>query len=190
MSFAQWRWAQGQGNAASCVLRIEAGGESLLLTGDLDEQAEAAFVAAHPGLAVDWLLAPHHGSRTSSSWRLLKALRPSAILLSRGRYNPFGHPHPEVLARWNSPHRGLLEPVDFIEICETSGLIATLSMNVMRKALIEARDWPAELKIAVKALTHTEDKSLAVEILEQHRRRERPEVAPRPQHGRGISLGM
>lgn len=102
VSFVQWRWAQGQGNAASCVLRIEAGGESLLLTGDLDEQAEAAFVAAHPGLAVDWLLAPHHGSRTSSSWRLLKALRPSAILLSRGRYNPFGHPHPEVLARWRA----------------------------------------------------------------------------------------
>ena len=55
----------------------------------------------------------------------------------------------EVLARWKSPERGLVEPSDFIEICESSGLIAALSMNVMRKALVEAKDWPAELKIAV-----------------------------------------
>ena len=65
--------------------------------------------------------------------------------------------------------------------------------TVARKDLrlyMSAQDAGPELKIAVKALTRTEDKSLAVEILEQHRRRERPEVAPRPQHGRGISLGM
>jgi EAL domain-containing protein (putative c-di-GMP-specific phosphodiesterase class I) len=72
----------------------------------------------------------------------------------------------EVLARWNSPHRGLLEPIDFIEICETSGLIATLSMNVMRKALIEARDWPAELKIAVNVSpVQFRDPQLAERIL-------------------------
>ena len=72
----------------------------------------------------------------------------------------------EVLARWNSPHRGFLEPVDFIEICETSGLIATLSMNVMRKALIEARDWPAELKIAVNVSpVQFRDPQLAERIL-------------------------
>ncbi len=55
----------------------------------------------------------------------------------------------EVLARWNSPRRGLLEPADFIEIAEASGLIAALSMKVMREALKEARDWPGHLKIAV-----------------------------------------
>ena len=72
----------------------------------------------------------------------------------------------EVLARWNSPHRGLLEPVDFIEICETSGLISVLSMNVMRKALIEAKDWPAELKIAVNVSpVQFRDPQLAERIL-------------------------
>ena len=55
----------------------------------------------------------------------------------------------EVLARWKSPRRGLVEPIDFIEICEASGLIAALSMDVMRKALIEAKSWPDGLKIAV-----------------------------------------
>ena len=72
----------------------------------------------------------------------------------------------EVLARWNSPHRGLLEPIDFIDICETSGLIASLSMNVMRKALIEAKDWPAELKIAVNVSpVQFRDPQLAERIL-------------------------
>ncbi len=72
----------------------------------------------------------------------------------------------EVLARWNSPHRGLLEPVDFIEICETSGLIAALSMNVMRKALVEAKEGPAELKIAVNVSpVQFRDPQLAERIL-------------------------
>jgi diguanylate cyclase (GGDEF)-like protein len=73
----------------------------------------------------------------------------------------------EVLARWKSPHRGLVEPSEFIEICEASGMIATLSMNVMRKALIEARDWPAELKIAVNiSPVQFRDPQLAERILQ------------------------
>jgi len=73
----------------------------------------------------------------------------------------------EVLARWKSPHRGLVEPSEFLEICETSGQIAALSMNVMRKALIEARDWPAELKIAVNiSPVQFRDPQLAERILQ------------------------
>ena len=72
----------------------------------------------------------------------------------------------EVLARWRSPARGLVEPVDFIEICEASGLIAALSMNVMRKALIEAKDWPSHLKIAVNiSPVQFRDSQLAERIL-------------------------
>jgi diguanylate cyclase (GGDEF)-like protein len=55
----------------------------------------------------------------------------------------------EVLARWNSPKKGLLEPVEFIEVAEASGLISQLSLSVMKSALIEAREWPSNLKIAV-----------------------------------------
>jgi len=72
----------------------------------------------------------------------------------------------EVLARWRSPRRGLVEPVDFIDICEASGMIAALSMNVMRKALIEAKDWPAHLKIAVNiSPVQFRDPQLAERIL-------------------------
>jgi diguanylate cyclase (GGDEF)-like protein len=55
----------------------------------------------------------------------------------------------EVLARWRSPAKGLLEPAEFIEVAEASGLISALSLSVMKQALLEARDWPSHLKIAV-----------------------------------------
>ena len=66
------------------------------------------------------------------------------ISLDTGDLNGF-----EVLARWRSPTRGVLEPAEFIEIAEQSGQIGALSMRVMEKAFIEARDWPTELKLAV-----------------------------------------
>jgi diguanylate cyclase (GGDEF)-like protein len=55
----------------------------------------------------------------------------------------------EVLARWLSPTKGLLEPDAFIDVAEASGLISELSLSVMAQAFREARDWPSHLKIAV-----------------------------------------
>jgi diguanylate cyclase (GGDEF)-like protein len=66
------------------------------------------------------------------------------ISLDTGELNGF-----EVLARWRSPKRGVVEPVDFIEIAEQSGQIGALSMRVMERAFQEARDWPTNLKLAV-----------------------------------------
>lgn len=48
----------------------------------------------------EWLLVPHHGSRSSSSPGFLNAVAPHGGLLSRGRHNSFGHPHPQVVARY------------------------------------------------------------------------------------------
>ena len=66
------------------------------------------------------------------------------ISLETGELNGF-----EVLARWNSPERGLVEPAHFIGIAEQTGQIGPLSMRVMEKAFVQARDWPAHLKLAV-----------------------------------------
>ncbi|WP_409283527.1 DNA internalization-related competence protein ComEC/Rec2 [Pseudomonas protegens] len=99
--FRLWQWpAATDGNQASCVLQVEARGERLLLTGDIDVQAERALLASALAVHTHWLQAPHHGSRTSSSMALLQRLRPTAVLISRGRGNAFGHPHAEVLARY------------------------------------------------------------------------------------------
>ena len=55
----------------------------------------------------------------------------------------------EVLARWQHPSEGLIEPNRFIPIAEQTGLIAELSLSVIRQALLAAREWDASLKIAV-----------------------------------------
>jgi diguanylate cyclase (GGDEF)-like protein len=72
----------------------------------------------------------------------------------------------EVLARWNSPTRGLVEPEGFLTIAEASGLIGPLSMNVARQALVEARDWPEHLRIAINVSpVQFRDRHLAERIL-------------------------
>jgi competence protein ComEC len=103
VQFTTWRWAgAADGNQASCVLHVEANGERLWLTGDIDSQAEQALLGSGLPMPAQWLLAPHHGSRSSSSTALLAQVRPAAALISRGAHNAFGHPHPEVLARYRA----------------------------------------------------------------------------------------
>jgi competence protein ComEC len=87
-------------NDTSCVLQIEASGSRLLLPGDIEAARERELVRywTHE-LASDWLLVPHHGSKTSSSHALLKHVRPATAVVSSGYANRFGHPHPSVLVR-------------------------------------------------------------------------------------------
>ncbi len=90
-------------NAVSCVLRItDAAGRSLLLTGDIEAPQEAALLQRLPpaALASQVLLVPHHGSRTSSSTALLEAVAPRWAVVQAAYRNRFGHPAPEVLARY------------------------------------------------------------------------------------------
>ena len=103
VEFVTWQWAAADNpNDASCLLRIEAAGERLLLSGDLGVRGEDWLRASGRDLRADWLLAPHHGSRSSSSRAFLQAVAPRGVLISRGWQNPFGHPHAEVLARYTA----------------------------------------------------------------------------------------
>ncbi|MDY0250969.1 MAG: DNA internalization-related competence protein ComEC/Rec2 [Pseudomonas sp.] len=97
--FWRWQWRNAKdNNQKSCVLLINAQGERLLLTGDLDAAGEAALLADWPWLKVDWLVVGHHGSHTSTSRRFLQTIAPQYALISRGKHNSYGHPHPQVLA--------------------------------------------------------------------------------------------
>jgi competence protein ComEC len=91
-------------NAMSCVLRVSEprpGGHSLLLTGDIEREQEAALVATlGDRLRSDVLIVPHHGSKTSSTAAFLDAVRPRVAVIQAGYRNRFGHPAPEVLARY------------------------------------------------------------------------------------------
>ncbi|HEX8619882.1 MAG TPA: ComEC/Rec2 family competence protein, partial [Thermoanaerobaculia bacterium] len=82
-------------NNASVILHATADGRRFLLTGDAEQEAELAL--ADRDLRADVLKVAHHGSRTSTSQALLDQVAPRRAVISCGRQNLFGHPHPEVL---------------------------------------------------------------------------------------------
>ena len=113
VNFELWQWAHArESNPKSCVLQIEASGERMLLTGDIDMAAERALLESPLAIPTDWLQSPHHGSRSSSSMALLDRLLPSAVLISRGQGNSFGHPHPTVLARYQKYGMAIYDSAD------------------------------------------------------------------------------
>jgi len=95
-------------NEVSCVLRIGTPQASVLLAGDIEAPQELALVQAGLG-PVDVLLAPHHGSKTSSSLPFLQALQPQWALVQAGYRNRFAHPAPEVVARYQAQGITLVE---------------------------------------------------------------------------------
>lgn len=111
--FMIWQWPQARdGNQSSCVLLIEAEGERMLLTGDIDTQVEKALMASEMPVNVRWLLVPHHGSRSSSSLAFIEATGPEGAIVSRGMHNAFGHPHPDVMARLRASGAGVYDTAE------------------------------------------------------------------------------
>jgi competence protein ComEC len=89
-------------NNRSVVLRVRLGDQAVLLTGDVEVEAERMLVTSGQDLRSQVLKVPHHGSRRSSTEAFLDAVHPMAALVSVGYRNPFRHPHPEVLERYRS----------------------------------------------------------------------------------------
>jgi competence protein ComEC len=89
-------------NNDSIVLRIQYGERSILLTGDIEQAAERALLTSEQQLLADVIKVPHHGSKTSSTEGFVVATRPQLAIISVGRNSRFGHPHKEVVERWQS----------------------------------------------------------------------------------------
>ncbi|PRO65084.1 DNA internalization-related competence protein ComEC/Rec2 [Alkalicoccus urumqiensis] len=87
-------------NNQSILTLIQHKGKRVLLTGDIEEEAEAALVEAGRIPEVDVLKAAHHGSSSSSTKGFLDAALPEAVVISAGRDNRYGHPDEEVLRRF------------------------------------------------------------------------------------------
>jgi competence protein ComEC len=88
-------------NNTSCVLKIETANGAVLLTGDIEATVENWLIQnAREQLHANVLVAPHHGSKTSSTMAFLEAVRPETILIPSGYRNQFHHPSKEVLARY------------------------------------------------------------------------------------------
>lgn len=89
-------------NDDSVVLRLRLGPRIFLLTGDIEKGAEAALVRAADDLRSDVVKVAHHGSKTSSIESFVNASAPLYAVISVGATSIFGHPHKEVLERWNA----------------------------------------------------------------------------------------
>ena len=88
-------------NARGCTLHISAGGHSMLLAGDIGAAQEAELVqGAGAKLRADVLLAPHHGSGTSSTQAFLQAVRPALGVFQVGYRNRYHHPKKEIYERY------------------------------------------------------------------------------------------
>jgi competence protein ComEC len=108
-------------NEMSCVLEVRNQRSSLWLTGDVEKQGEAEIVERLDKAKLEEIgdrelifMAPHHGSKTSSSEALLKRLKPDQAFAQNGYRNRYGHPHLTVKARYEAfdipftqtPHTG------------------------------------------------------------------------------------
>ena len=84
-------------NAHSCVILVDDGKHSVLLTGDAEVKNEQIF--ARTLGKIDMLQVGHHGSKTSTSEYLLSQVRPDVAIISSGRWNSWKFPHYSVIER-------------------------------------------------------------------------------------------
>lgn len=118
-SYARWEWDEIEfermqasafkvGNDGSCVLKVTTAKGSVLIAGDIEQPAEQQLIEDGYNLEADVLVVPHHGSRTSSSESWLAKIKPSLGIVSAGRFNRYGHPHAEIVERYDRLNVALL----------------------------------------------------------------------------------
>jgi competence protein ComEC len=105
-------------NNNSVVLRITFGEHAILLTGDIEKAAERSLVQQN--LRADVVKVPHHGSKTSSTEQFVLATKPTFAIISVGRNSMFGHPHEEVVQRWQLNGAKVLTTGDYGTITVTT----------------------------------------------------------------------
>ena len=94
--------AERSGNDDACVLQIRAGAHVLLIASDIEAYGERQLLSNGEPLRADVLVAPHHGSLTSSTPPFVETVAPAWVLYSAGYRNRHGHPRDEVMARYRS----------------------------------------------------------------------------------------
>ena len=110
--------APAGGNDASCVLKVSGAGGSALLTGDIMKRSERRLLELDAqALRSDLLVAPHHGSNSSSTGPFVAAVSPMEVLFPVGYRNRWGFPKPEVLARYMGEGAALADSANDGAVC-------------------------------------------------------------------------
>ncbi len=113
-------------NDNSCVLKVTSRSNAILLTGDIEKQAERALVERYGTLLEsDYLVVPHHGSNTSSTLDFLEAVRPEYALVPAGYRNRYGFPRPQVVQRLERVGATIYNTADSGAILISPGSIET-----------------------------------------------------------------
>ena len=86
-------------NDMSVVIKVVNGRNKFLFMGDAEKAAEEALLASGVGLEADFIKVGHHGSKTSTSVRLLEAVRPRYAAITCGESNRYGHPHLDTMRK-------------------------------------------------------------------------------------------
>lgn len=120
----RWRWdgvdfavlypalRSGRGNNNSCVLQISVGAGAALLSGDIERAGEWRLLDNAELRRASLLLAPHHGSRSSSDAAFVERVQPGYVVFSTGYRNRFHHPHPSVVERYRAAGAQLFNTAD------------------------------------------------------------------------------
>jgi len=136
-------------NNKSCVLQVRSKVGSVLLPGDIERETEAQLARSYGGeLASDVLLAPHHGSRSSSSYAFLKRVEPEFVVFSAGYRNSFGHPHDRVVTRYgefasktlNTAQGGMIS-FEFSEKFNDKGVQEDKTFHINEYRKLNSRYW-------------------------------------------------
>ena len=131
-----------QWNDRSLVLRISYGRNSFLFPGDLENEGEAVVVSRkRPVLRSDVLLAPHHGSRRSSSLLFLQEVKPRFCVISARSSSPPRFPHPETLGRLEEIGCRILR-IDRLGAITFSASLDELKIGSHRGGLLETASYP------------------------------------------------
>lgn len=157
----QWTWDQVQfaiwqapgaksSNARSCILLVKTRAQSFLILGDAGVREEHLWLQAHPQATINWLVLGHHGSKTSSDPAFLKAIKVENVLISRGKYNSYNHPHPNV--------KKTLEQLQ-VKVYDTAlhGAVEIYLADgaQVRHRMLDPPIWAAHLQTSVK-LSHSQ----------------------------------
>ncbi len=164
----QWRWGEVQfdwlhpgvepirgarsaSNARSCVLRVRSAAGTVLLAGDIESGQERQMLAVlgPEALRAQVLLAPHHGSRTSSSEAFLDAVAPTHALFQVGYRNRYRHPNAQVLQRYEA--RGIQVLRSDAHAAVELRLREGAPIEVLRQRVDQPRYWRVLLEDAPAA---------------------------------------
>ncbi len=131
-------------NNQSCVLKVSAGNNSVLLTGDIEYAAEKILIQRDSNLlAANILVAPHHGSKTSSSAKFIQQVNPQYVLFPTGYRNRFHHPAQQIIERYQLSQRTLLNTA------KTGAITFSISPNRITPPLL-ARQHAGKLWLSHK----------------------------------------